>query len=49
MTLAWLSIYAFAVGRAGGTLARPVIRRALDSVAGVVLVAFGLRLASQQR
>jgi threonine/homoserine/homoserine lactone efflux protein len=49
MTLAWLSIYAFAVGRAGDTLARPVIRRALDSVAGVALVAFGLRLASQQR
>ncbi len=49
MTLAWLSIYAFAVGRAGDVLARPTIRRALEGVAGVVLVAFGVRLASQQR
>ena len=49
MTLAWLSIYAFTVGRAGDVLARPTIRRALEGVAGVVLVAFGVRLASQQR
>jgi threonine/homoserine/homoserine lactone efflux protein len=49
MTLVWLSVYAFAVGRAGDVLARPPIRRTLDGVAGVVLVAFGLRLASQQR
>jgi threonine/homoserine/homoserine lactone efflux protein len=49
MTLVWLSVYAFAVGRAGDVLARPTIRRALDGVAGVVLVAFGIRLASQQR
>ena len=49
MTLAWLSVYAFAVGRAGDVLARSTIRRALEGFAGVVLVAFGLRLASQQR
>ncbi len=49
MTLAWLSLYAFGVGRAGDLLARPTIRRMIDGVAGVVLVAFGLRLASQQR
>ncbi len=49
MTLAWLSVYAFAVARAGDVLGRPTIRRALDGVAGVVLVVFGVRLASQQR
>jgi threonine/homoserine/homoserine lactone efflux protein len=49
MTLAWLSVYAVAVGRAGDVLARPRVRRAIDGVAGTVLVAFGIRLASQQR
>ena len=49
MTLAWLYLYAFAIGRAGDVLAPPTSRRALDGVAGVVLVAFGVRLASQQR
>ncbi len=49
MTLAWLAAYAFAVSRAGDVLARPTIRRALDGVVGTVLVAFGIRLASQQR
>lgn len=49
MTLSWLCVYAFVVGRAGHVLGRPAIRRVLDGVVGTVLVAFGLRLASQQR
>ncbi len=49
MTLAWLAAYAFAVGHAGDVLARPRIRRAFDGVVGTVLVAFGVRLAFQQR
>lgn len=49
MTLAWLSVYALVVGRAGHVLERPVIRRVLDGVVGAVLVMFGIRLASQQR
>ena len=49
LTLAWLSVYAVAVGRTGDVLGRPVIRRVVDGVAGTVLVAFGIRLASQQR
>jgi threonine/homoserine/homoserine lactone efflux protein len=49
MTLAWLSVYAVVVGRAGDVLERPMIRRALDGVVGTVLVVFGIRLASQQR
>jgi threonine/homoserine/homoserine lactone efflux protein len=49
LTLVWLSGYAIAVDLAGGVLRRPRIRRALDAVTGCVLVAFGLRLASERR
>ena len=49
MTLVWLTAYAFAVARAGDFLRRPLIRRALDAVVGAVLVAFGLRLATERR
>jgi threonine/homoserine/homoserine lactone efflux protein len=47
LTFLWLSGYAWAVARAGDVLRRPRIRRALDRVTGVVLVAFGLRLAAE--
>jgi threonine/homoserine/homoserine lactone efflux protein len=49
LTLAWLSGYALAVARAGDLLRRPRIRRALDGLTGAVLIAFGLRLATEQR
>jgi threonine/homoserine/homoserine lactone efflux protein len=49
MTLLWLSAYALAVARAGDLLRRTGIRRALDAVTGAVLVAFGLRLATDRR
>lgn len=49
MTLTWLSAYALAVARAGDVLRRPRVRRALDAVTGAVLVAFGLRLATDRR
>jgi threonine/homoserine/homoserine lactone efflux protein len=49
MTLAWLAGYAMVVAKAGQLLAGPRIRRALESVTGVVLVALGLRLAVQSR
>jgi threonine/homoserine/homoserine lactone efflux protein len=45
MTLAWLTAYAFAVARAGDVLRRSAIRRAIEAVTGVVLVAFGIRVA----
>jgi threonine/homoserine/homoserine lactone efflux protein len=48
LTFLWLSGYAWAVARAGDVLRRPRIRRALDRVTGVVLVAFGLRLAVER-
>ena len=49
MTLVWLGGYAVAVAKAGNILRRPRIRRALDGLTGAVLVALGIRLATQQR
>ena len=48
LTFVWLTGYAVAVAKAGDVLRRPRIRRALDRVTGVVLVAFGLRLAAER-
>ena len=49
LTLTWLSAYAVVVARAGDVLRRPEIRRVIDAVTGAVLVALGLRLASDRR
>ena len=49
MTLAWLTAYAFAVARAGDVLRRTGIRRAIEAITGVVLVAFGIRVALPSR
>lgn len=49
MTLAWLTAYAFAVARAGDFLRRSAIRRTIEAVTGVVLVAFGVRVAAAAR
>jgi threonine/homoserine/homoserine lactone efflux protein len=49
MTLAWLTCYAFAVGKAGDFLRRGRVRRLLEAATGVVLVALGLRLATESR
>lgn len=49
LTLVWLTAYAFAVAKAGDFLRRPRIRRAMESVTGAVLVAFGVRLATAER
>ena len=49
LTLTWLTAYAFAVARAGDLLRRSVIRRALEAVTGAVLIALGLRLATERR
>lgn len=45
LTLGWLA----AVARAGGALRVPAVRRALDAVSGIVLVAFGIRFATSAR
>jgi threonine/homoserine/homoserine lactone efflux protein len=49
MTFVWLTAYAFAVAKAGDVLRRPAIKRAFDVVLGAVLVALGLRLATERR
>jgi threonine/homoserine/homoserine lactone efflux protein len=48
MTLTWLALYAVAVARLRHLL-RGSLRRALDAVTGIVLVALGLRLATEDR
>jgi threonine/homoserine/homoserine lactone efflux protein len=48
LTLAWLTLYAFAVDRLRHFLGGPA-RRALDAVTGLVLVALGARLAAADR
>jgi threonine/homoserine/homoserine lactone efflux protein len=45
LTLAWLAAYAVVVARLGELLLASRVRRALDALTGVVLVALGLRLA----
>jgi threonine/homoserine/homoserine lactone efflux protein len=49
LTLVWLAAYAVAVARAGDFLRRPSIRRLTEAVTGAVLVALGLRLATERR
>jgi threonine/homoserine/homoserine lactone efflux protein len=41
----WFVLLAFAVGRAGGLLARPGFRRRLDQLTAAVFIGFGVRLA----
>jgi threonine/homoserine/homoserine lactone efflux protein len=49
MTLVWLTVYAVAVARAGDFLGRTSVRRAIEAATGAVLVALGLRLATERR
>jgi threonine/homoserine/homoserine lactone efflux protein len=49
MTFVWLTAYAFVVARAGDVLRRPSIRRVFDAILGAVLVALGIRLATDRR
>jgi threonine/homoserine/homoserine lactone efflux protein len=49
LTLAWLSIYASAIGRLGVVMRRPRVRQVLDAVTGTALVVLGVRLATQRQ
>jgi threonine/homoserine/homoserine lactone efflux protein len=49
MTLGWLSAYAVVVARLGDVLRRGRARRILDALTGSVLVAVGVRLATERR
>ena len=48
LTLVWLSAYAVTVAKATNFLQRSWVRRALDAVTGLVLVALGLRVATER-
>jgi threonine/homoserine/homoserine lactone efflux protein len=49
MTLLWLTVYALVVTRAGAFLRRTRVRRAMETATGTVLIALGVRLATERR
>jgi threonine/homoserine/homoserine lactone efflux protein len=44
MSLVWLSLYATALGVLAERMARPLVRRTLEGLTGLLLVGFGVRL-----
>jgi threonine/homoserine/homoserine lactone efflux protein len=48
ITLAWLAAYAVTVAKAQNVLRRTGVRRLVDTITGLVLVSFGLRLAVER-
>jgi RhtB (resistance to homoserine/threonine) family protein len=49
MTVLWLFAYTLIAARAAQTLRRPRVKAALDRFTGVVLIAIGIRLATEHR
>ncbi|HMJ01221.1 MAG TPA: LysE family translocator [Gaiellaceae bacterium] len=49
MTLVWLTAYALVVAKAGDFLRQRRVRRLLEAATGIVLIALGLRLATEPR
>jgi threonine/homoserine/homoserine lactone efflux protein len=47
--IVWYSILIFSLGRMRTLLARPRVKQALEALSGVILIAFGLRLAVERR
>jgi threonine/homoserine/homoserine lactone efflux protein len=45
----WLTVYALLVAQSRTFFLRPRVRRALDTLSGVVLIGLGIRLAASQR
>jgi len=48
MTLVWLTAYSLVVARAEVLFRRARVRRALEAVTGTVLIALGVRVATEQ-
>lgn len=48
LTLAWLALYATAVAALGGVLRRPLVRRAMEGIAGLALIGLGARVATER-
>ena len=49
ITFVWLALYVTVVTRANAVLRRPAVRRVTEAITGTVLVALGLRLATDER
>jgi RhtB (resistance to homoserine/threonine) family protein len=49
MTILWLFIYCLITARAAQTMMRPRVRAILDRVTGVLLIAIGLKVATEHR
>jgi threonine/homoserine/homoserine lactone efflux protein len=49
MTLVWLCLYSVVVTKAGALLHRERVRRTIEAVTGTVLIALGLRLATEAK
>ena len=47
MTVTWLSGYALMAAKAGRLLTRPRVKATLDRITAFVLIAVGLRLATE--
>lgn len=48
LTLSWLGGYVMVLARARSLFEKPPVRRALDRVTGVVLIGFGIKVATSQ-
>lgn len=48
LTLVWLGGYVLVLAKARAFFGKPAVRRAMDRVAGVVLIGFGIKVASSQ-
>ncbi len=46
MTFAWLTAYSLVIAKAGDVFRRSFVRRALDGLTGAVLIALGVRVAT---
>lgn len=49
MAFTWLTLYAFAVARAGDFMRRRNVKRVLEGLMGAALIALGLRIAAEHR
>jgi len=47
MALAWLFVFATAIGTFAERMSRPGVRRAMESLTGLVLLGFGVRLLAR--
>jgi threonine/homoserine/homoserine lactone efflux protein len=48
LTLVWLGSYVLLLATARAFFERPAVRRALDRITGVVLIGFGIKVATSQ-